>query len=377
MIGQKRVRPGGRVARRRTWWMAAVVAPMAGVLLAACSSGGSNGSTTGAGGSNSSSSSGGSADSLTIAVPLANLGQGWPYIAQAEGYFKKVGLNATVLANAGVNNVDPMVLSGKADVALFGVNSPISAVAQGNSMQVIYGYSIDGIGGDLAVKSSSSVTSVQQLSGQRVGTIGASGSAYGDTALLSRYVVNHGGKPFQIIPYATPAALLAAIQSGQVAAAVGSPFYFDAAVAAKQVKLVIDMADSANREKYLGAAALPVNVVYGLKATLASKKQAVEKFLEALNMANEFMQKSTPSAIASAVQPLPSFKGVTAATNLEDAKIVKSFLYDSSQPISAATWQQVLQTVDLWKVDGFNSSDSKFSYGSMVDMSYLKGANGG
>jgi ABC-type nitrate/sulfonate/bicarbonate transport system substrate-binding protein len=335
------------------------------VVVSACSSSKSSDKT-------GSSGKPASLPSLTVAVPLATVGQAWPYIAQAKGYYAKEGVNVKLLANVGLNNNVPMVLAGKADLTFVGAGAAFQQVAQGNPMVVVDGLSGNGLGGYLMVKAGSGITDIMQLSGKKVATKGASGNGWGSLQQLSHYVVDHGGKAFQAVPVDDASTASAELLSGQVSALVGSPDTWVQQISDGQMTIMLRMDNAANQTKYLGGTNFAVNVEFGRPSVLKSKRSAVTKYVKALDDANEFMKTSTPEEIAQTLLTLPAFKAVKLENAVDSAKEIKPFVLSSTE-ITEDGWQKLLGISQYQNIQGFKPDDDKFSFKSMVDGSYFSG----
>jgi ABC-type nitrate/sulfonate/bicarbonate transport system substrate-binding protein len=123
---------------RKYRWLAALAAMIAVTGLSACA--GSNGD----GGA----ASGGAAPAtLKVAIAAVSPLGTELYVAEQNGLFQKRGL--TVEVSAVASNYTTLVVSGQADIAFGGIQTPINLQGRGEDAVVIEGHSGGGTGGTL------------------------------------------------------------------------------------------------------------------------------------------------------------------------------------------------------------------------------------
>jgi ABC-type nitrate/sulfonate/bicarbonate transport system substrate-binding protein len=315
-----------------------------------------------------------STESFAIALPAINAAFALPYLAKELGYFSAAGVDVAFTNGVGTNALN-LVATGQVDVTMFGTGNSFPPVTQGRSTTVIYNQSGGGIAGDVAVKAGSDYKSLNDLSGQRVATLGTSGSGYGFTQLYSKYVADHGGKPFQIVPFSDATTLSTSLQAGSVQAVVGNRGQFTSGLLSGLFRLVIDMADSATRKQYVGGY-YAETAVFGLTENLKKKREAVVRFLIGIDKANSWMLAHKPSEIASQLKKNDAFGPTSETVLTADVTSTVPFATPNRGQISQQLWDLSLKQYALWNIAGVDVSSADFSYSKRVDMSYLKTAQG-
>lgn len=296
----------------------------------------------------------------------------YPFIAAANGYFHDAGVDVTILGGVGANSLN-FVSTGRSDLAMIGTASSFLPTSQGRPMSVVYNFSGGGLGGDVVVRKESAYSSLVELGGKRLGTIGVGGSAYGAVQLYSQYSQRHGGGAFVSVPFQDASTLAASLRSGQIEAAVGPEGWFDTGIASGAFRILVDTTKSSVRETFFGGY-YAENSIFGLTDNLRAKREAVTRFLEGISRADAWVHHHTPEQIADTLASLPDFKAVPYSAGVASARYTYYFWTPYNGMITRYIWNRSLKQFALWGLPGIDVSSAEFSYDRRVDMSYLQEA---
>jgi ABC-type nitrate/sulfonate/bicarbonate transport system substrate-binding protein len=121
---------------------------------------------------------------------------------------------------------------------------------------------------------------------------------------------------------------------------------------------------------------LPIVVVWGLTDHIGSQREAVVRFLRALNNAAKFMKTAQPAAIAAVIMKDPDIaqQGTLAQLTAQVAATGYTFVPNDGN-ISETGWTGALSFAESSGVPGFKASNPQYQYAVRVDMSYLNDAN--
>jgi NitT/TauT family transport system substrate-binding protein len=362
MAGQhvRNVRRGAARGLRIVAGVASVV-----LLAAACGGGGDSGSS--AGGSGGPASLG----TLSITIAGASSGNAPLYLAQQNGYFAKRGLTVNII-NAG-SAAFTEAASGKVDMSMTGTTAGLAPIVQGRQTTMIYAW---GVGPDVAgvvVAPKSRYKSLTDLSGQRVSSEGSSGSSYGTTQALSKYVQQKTGKGFQTVALSTLPAQADEVISGRTAAAVGIASIWAPFVEAGKLRLLVDPGKSAEAKSIFGDDLVNL-AIWGLPAHLQEKKAAVTAFMGGMLEANAYINGHTDQQVATVLARSPILRGNSVVQLTSAFSLDRPFVDVTNGQISQAAWRHSLQEFATWGL-GIDPSNPGLAYAKAVDMSYLKAAS--
>src|SRR5258705_9918492 len=220
-----------RTAGRRGLALVAAIAMAA--FMAACSSGNDNGT-----------AAPGAPVDLTVAVSATVADFAPLYVAVAEGYFAKNGVNLTLIPNALANTL-PYLTSGRADMAMYSATIALSAAAQGKATSIVYlterqpGFALVGGKG---------TTSLDQLKGEsscRYGIPQPGTSGYGVGATLHASL----GLKCELVITPDPATMIAQLASGTMNAGITLASNADQAKT-KGGTILIDPRSATDRQTY-------------------------------------------------------------------------------------------------------------------------------
>jgi ABC-type nitrate/sulfonate/bicarbonate transport system substrate-binding protein len=360
-------------SRRYLTRLAALTAAAVSILAAAsCSSAAAPGESSSPAGTGPAS---GGTLKLTVGQPNPSAGNSDYYWALERGIFTRLGLDVSTVTQGAVETTN--LSTGQMVVGLFGTTGMFSAVDSGRHMNIVFDENTGASTGAIFVKASSPYKTIMSLSGQKIASIGTNGAGYGAAASYSRYIVAHGGKPLTIVVEASGPALLAALQSGQVAAATNQEV-FGAQVSKGLLRHVIG-ASNPLAERIVGQDIAAASY-FGLASTLAANKTAITRFVAGLRIANLQIDKASNGQIASVLAKNPSFAPSVISTADLEAEIAaqRPFFARDDGRITSGLWSKSLTAFKNWGLSlngsSINLTDSKFSYGNTVDISYWNAA---
>jgi NitT/TauT family transport system substrate-binding protein len=274
--------------RRGTALAGVVLAVSAAAALAACGSGG--GSATSAG-----SSTGPSGGATTVKVgiaPISDFGQ--LFVAQAEGYFAKAGLNVeTTTVSSGPEGI-AAVQGGSLNITYSAALPLFLAVAQGLDLRFLGPGDEQAPGhwvSQLAVSAGSKYTTEAQVlaTGEKVGMIGSSSpDAIALDLKLAQLHVPAKSVPIVSLPVPD---LLTALTTGEVQSSVPQGPFLPMGQAAKSIRVV-----DPSFESILGDA-VPTGGYVGTTKWLDANKGTVAAFNKAIAEATQYIN-ANPAAAA-------------------------------------------------------------------------------
>ncbi len=175
------------------------------------------------------------------------------WVAQQEGFFRKNGLDVTIMPEQGGVQAARAVAAGDAYFEAGGTDAIAAAFAQAGNLEAIWSYG----GDDLSLIADKSITSVAGLNGKTIGAGDSTGPAYE----LSEIALRKAGVPTKNVNVAVLAgrpALVGAMAAGQIQAAA---FHIDDGLALQaqdpNVHVLASFAKVAPQYWY-GAVGIPV-----------------------------------------------------------------------------------------------------------------------
>jgi NitT/TauT family transport system substrate-binding protein len=273
--------------RRRGTALAGVVATVsATAALAACGSGGGAATST----------TGSSAGATTVKVgiaPISDFGQ--LFVAQAEGYFAKAGLNVeTTTVSSGPEGI-AAVQGGSLNVTYSAALPLFLAAAQGLNLRFLGPGDEQAPGhwvSQLAVSATSKYTTEAQVlaAGEKVGMIGSSSpDAIALDLKLTQLHVSAKSVPIVSLPVPD---LLTALTTGEVESSVPQGPFLPMGQAAKSIRVV-----DPSFESILGNA-VPTGGYVGTTKWLDANKGTVTAFNKAIAEATQYINANPAGAAA-------------------------------------------------------------------------------
>jgi ABC-type nitrate/sulfonate/bicarbonate transport system substrate-binding protein len=309
------------------------------------------------------------AQSLVFAVGGVNTVSAAVYVAKAEGYFKKYGVDVRLLDNVGSLAI-PLVAAGQADLAMLGPGSPLLASKQGRDMRIVFSPAGGGTGATLV--GGKGITSIDQLRGKRIGTLSPGTSTYGAAVFYNqKYNLNA-----DIVPLQTGSTIAGALASGQIQGATGVFSDYASLVANGIATYLIDTRNVSQRRTALGDD-WPEASYFGMARNMNKKRATIVRFLAGIRQANIFMQKATDAKLAADLRKFVGFQTIDPAVLPQLVAGARDYWNSSGTPtgmITPATWTLALTRLAGSGLTGFAADDPDFTYEKRIDMSYLRSA---
>jgi ABC-type nitrate/sulfonate/bicarbonate transport system substrate-binding protein len=343
------------------------------VALAGCGSNGSNGT-------DGSDQSGKNLPELTVIVAGSTPTiTGTLALGIAEGIFQDAGVKVSLKIGEGAQAVNAMV-AGQADLTEASATSASSLEAQGKDISAVWASSGGGLGLKLFTATDGPKTLEEfqdQLAGKCTAGVTAPGSSgYGYMALFNDEL----GLDCELRELGDTSQILGALLSGRVDSMLSTANEpsVAAAIEAGQVNILLD---TANPEEIrgLGIPQFPDRVFFGLKSDLDAKSDAMQAFAVGMNQAASLYSSMDADGIADAMLSIDSLQSEY-PTDEDRTSLVggikdsKPFVNWADGYISEGDWNTYLNTAANWGIDGFDASDPKRSYASVVDMSFYDSA---
>jgi ABC-type nitrate/sulfonate/bicarbonate transport system substrate-binding protein len=372
--GQSTIK-GRRGTRRKAGAAFGAIGIAGALILTACSS---SGNSSGSSGSGSAAHASSGTVSLSVGIPNPGTQNDDYYVALEGKVFTRLGLNVNTVTEGATETT--ALSTGTMVVGNFGTTGMFSAVASGRHMQVVYSENTGASTGAIFVKAGSPYKTIMSLSGQKAGSIGTNGQGYGAVASYSHYIATHGGKPLDIVVEANPNGLLAAVESGQIAAAMNNVTgAFATAVEQGKLRQITSPTDP-KVEQILGGKNVAAASFFGLSSAMASNKTAVTRLVAGLRIARMQTAKATVAQIAAVMAKNPSF-----APSIVSSKALQSGLtgqrpFDGIADgyVSASLWANSLKAFSNWGLNlngtSLDLTQAGFSYANAIDMSYWNAA---
>ncbi|TAK71118.1 MAG: ABC transporter substrate-binding protein [Actinomycetota bacterium] len=343
----------GRMALRRSLVLAAAGSLVMVPALAAC------------GGGSSSSSSAAPPEKLTVALGAVAVTLSPVWLAQQLGYFKDAGVDVTI-SNAG-GQVATSVASGQADVAMLGLPGALAVANQGRATSVI-GWVLGKRGSGFTVgrPGINSITDCKTLATLPPGTsIYAWGEIYKSAF----------GATYQHVTFGDPPTVVANVVSGNVDCALTSYDQFYAGIKAGKLHLIVDPRDEASLPAQIRSTDFMDASLWGATDTLKSKREAVTRFMVGFKRALAYIKSATPEQIADTLLQNNDWKTFPREDLVALAAANKPLLGGPEAGyISEKNWQGALQVAKLGGLAYVDPASPKWSYQTLVDMSYFDAA---
>jgi ABC-type nitrate/sulfonate/bicarbonate transport system substrate-binding protein len=352
------------------------------VLLAlavvGCGSSSSSSSTTQAANTSSGSGSGSSTPSgpvptFKVALPVAQAAIGSQIVLGVEGgFFKKQGVNVVINTGLG-SNTGPAVVAGQDDIGQLGMAAPLQYAKAGKSTTVIYGSTGLGLASNLYT--AKKITSIAQLKATKpctIATLTAGSSVYGTSSYFNKTL----GLGCKLVVFSGTPEIIGAVSTGRADAATGVNDSMEAAIAAGKANELINSESAADRAKYLTSQLFTDVDYFGMTANLASKKEAVVRFLKGMGQVNQFIQTGDPTAIATLLHKNSDYQTLSVATLAKQIQSDRGYIAPYSGYINQSDWARGLQVLNSYGLMGFTPTDPTYAYNQRVDMSYYTEALG-
>lgn len=291
----------------------------------------------------------GDLEKIVITEPVRGYHWAPVYLAQTLGYFAEEGLEAEFQSVSGTPPYAAL-FSGDAQFTLVGIESALMVNEKGQGAKVLvstsqkYPYSLVGATEDY--------TTLESLRGGIVaGGVNTSGGPYS----FAMACMNHAGlTPETDVSVITMASTgyAAAIQAGELQGAVATNPWGAKALLDNGGQVIVDGTDDAVIEDIIGSASYELFVLMTSDEYIASNPETVQKVMNAVAKAMQWMEKATPEEIAENLLPL--FEGA-------EEELLYDAQYDKERGITSYTGYHTesgfQSAVNLTKLAGGISTD--------------------
>ncbi len=239
----------------------------------------------------------------TIVITEPVRGYHWApvYLAETLGYLEEVGLQADFQTVSGADSSEP-VFSGDAQFGLRGVEMALMANEAGRGCKILvstttrYPYQLIG--------ANETYSTVESLRGQVIaGGIGAASAPYA----FSKAILLHAGMTPEVdasVISMASSAYLAAIQSGEIQAAVATNPWAAKALLDQGGVVIVDGYDQAVMEDLMGTDTYELFMLFSSDAYIGESPETVQKLVTAVAKAMAWMENASPEEIAQNLEPL-------------------------------------------------------------------------
>ena len=286
------------------------------------------------------------------------------YLAQTLGFFAEEGLDAEFQTVSGTDATAP-VLSGDAQFCLKGVETALMVNESGQPMKIVasttqkYPYSLIG--------ASEEYSTLESLRG---GVVAGGQSANSGPYSFAMACMNNAGlTPDTDVSVITMAstAYAAAINSGEIQAAVSANPWSAKKLQEAGGVVIVDGTDDAAIADIIGSASYELFVLMTSDEYIASNPETVQKVMNAVVKAMQWMETATPEEIAENLLPL--FDGA-------DEELLYDAQYDKERGIANYTGYHTESgfqaAVNLTKLAGSITTD--LTEEQIYDESFLDAA---
>jgi ABC-type nitrate/sulfonate/bicarbonate transport system substrate-binding protein len=304
----------------------------------------------------------------TLTLASSNAGglvNGYHSLASVKGFFDKAGVDVKITDNTGANTVN-LLVSGRADLATLAWGNTLTLANQGRQTTCVYataaGFGTMLVGG-------AGVRTVQDLKGKRIGALARGTTTFG--------FATHYNQKFNlgadIVSYVDVPTLVAALISGQVAGATATPNIAASMAKGGNTTILIDARDPVVRNKQVGPD-YPVGGYIGLTQAVAEKRDAVVRFIRAIEMTRLYVERTSDEQLAKDFRQLDLYKSFSEADLAPLIKSERSFAFPSNGYVSEGNWRFMLPQLTKWGLVGYDSTNPAYEYSKNIDTSFLKAA---
>lgn len=317
-------------------------------------------------------------EKLTLAISSSSMVYGPIWLAMAENLFENNGVDLKVVSTNALTTGPSMLVSGHADLLATTTFMGLRIAMEGKPLSIVM--NLSNMGGRInafvsrpAIKSMADLAAMGSNCKVIVLPAGTAGwAAY--QGIAAKYNLKCSVGTAGTVPL-----VLAGVLSGQFDAATLNPQDAYAARDSGKGTLLIDplnTPDALAQEIYSRQHSL--TTVFGMKSTVQAKKEAVSRFVRALQQANQRIATMPSAELGEVTRRLPEVFGPTPATALALQWELQKSLFPKGPDagfISEPEWNAVLVAAPLsWGLANVNVQDPTLAYRSIVDMSYFRAA---
>lgn len=291
----------------------------------------------------------GDLEKIVITEPVRGYHWAPVYLAQTLGYFAEEGLEAEFQSISGTPPYAAL-FSGDAQFTLVGIESALMVNEGGQGAKVLastsqkYPYSLVG--------ATEEYTTLESLRGGVVaGGVNTSGGPYS----FAMACMNHAGLVPETDVYVITMASVgyaAAIEAGELQAAVATNPWGAKNLLDNGGQVIVDGTDDAVIESIIGSASYELFVLMSSDEYISSNPETVQKVMNAVAKAMQWMESATPEEIAENLLPL--FEGA-------EEELLYDAQYDKERGITSYTGYHTesgfQSAVNLTKLAGGISTD--------------------
>ena len=311
-------------------------------------------------------------DPLKVTIGSVSEVYAGTWIALGDQLFEKHGVDVEVSTYDGVQSGLAQLTADQIDLFFFTPLLGLNLANQGIEISNIFRFA-DFTGYAAAFVTTPDITSFDDLKAKgsdcRIAATSV-GTGYYYLALAYKEAY---GLECEIVPQGSATLALPALTSGEVQAAVIVPALAYGAVEQNVVNILFDprTATEAEAEKVVPEGH-PFTLVFGKKEVLEKKREAVVRFVAALQEANKIVQESTPEELAEITLQVEPWKTTDPAKLAQTWKVTQQTVPPGpdSGRMSEADWNKALNGVVKWGVEGIDPADPDLAYDKVVDMSY-------
>jgi ABC-type nitrate/sulfonate/bicarbonate transport system substrate-binding protein len=370
-----------------------VVAATASVAVAACGSSSSD--------STSSKASSGAATAAATTSAPATISIGLPVpvtdysvvlVAQAEGFFKKHGVNVTIKENLGANALNDLA-SGQVDLLIYATTAALTLNSKGQKVKAIYGFEQDPGAAIVGGKKVSTIQQLQAMKSCNLATPAQGSQGYGYATLYKKQL----GLKCDIQQAPSQDVQLARVASGASQATVTNYTGALNTIRASGGHMLVNPLEPGYRAKYNLPPEYLTGMIFGKAATVTSKGDTIVKFLQGINDAAAFATPANAEKVAKDDATFDMFKGVPYASLLQQVKAILPFNNANANPIKPPAgadatekakidykpgyvtdkaWTDGLNAFVAYGLTGYDPKAPAVQRDAVVDMSYLTKAYG-
>lgn len=314
-------------------------------------------------------------ESLNLAIASPALIYGPVWVALAESLFEKNGVKVNVVSTNALTTGPAMLVSGSADLLATTTFLGLRIALEGKQLSLIYNLS------NMSMRANAFVAKPSIKSMEQLAAMGTScrvillptGSA--GWAIYQGLAAQYKLKCATSTAGTTPLVIAGAL-SGQFDAALLNPQDAYSAREAGKVNVLLDPMTMGDAEvKQIYRYEHPLSTVFGLRETVAGKREAVVRFVKALRQAGDLIAKMSPQQLAEMSRRLTEAFGTTPANALAQQWQIQKTMIPASGAISEPEWTSLVAAAPLvWGFANLNPAEPALKYGSIIDMSYFNTA---
>ena len=137
--------------------------------------------------------------------------------------------------------------------------------------------------------------------------------------------------------------------------------------------ILIDARDPKIRNRQVGPD-YPVGGYIGLTQTVREKRDAVVRFIRAIEMTRLYVERTSDEQLARDFRQLDLYKSFSEADLAPLIASERSFAFPSNGYVSQGNWRFMLPQLTKWGLVDYNPTNPAYEYSKNIDTSFLKAA---